>query len=118
MLKKASIAKFTAFCYIVQDMKAIVNFQGKNRTVQSGQRILVDRLAAEVGTKVEMPEVLLTIDGDKATVGTPHVADAKITATVLAHPRGEKIRVATYKRRKRTRKVIGHRSELTELQIA
>ena len=98
-------------------MKAIVNFQGKNRTVQVGQRLLVDRLPGEVGAQVEMPNVLLTIDGDKTVVGTPNISDAKVTATVLAHPRGGKIRVATYKRRKRTRRVIGHRSELTELQI-
>ncbi len=98
-------------------MQALIRFQGKQHLVKSGQRLVVDRVDAEVGAKVSGIEVALTQEGETVRVGAPTVGDAIVTATVLEHQRGPKLRISTYQKRKRTRRVMGHRQEQTVLQI-
>ncbi|MBV8194224.1 MAG: 50S ribosomal protein L21, partial [Candidatus Dormibacteraeota bacterium] len=97
-------------------MYAILKHGGHQYRVTAGDRLLVDRLSAEVGSKVTLEPVLL-VGGDAPAVGTATVDGARVVATVVAHRRGRKLRVFTYKPKKRHRRTLGYRSQLTELQI-
>jgi large subunit ribosomal protein L21 len=96
---------------------AIVETGGKQYRVKVGDRISVERLAVEGGGSITFDRVLL-IGGDGETrVGAPVVEGATVVANVDDHYRGEKIVVFKYKPKKRYRKRIGHRQELTHLTI-
>lgn len=96
---------------------AIIETGGKQYRVSVGDRISVERLPDDAGGEITIDRVLL-IGGDGATrVGTPVVTGATVTATVDDHFRGEKIVVFKYKPKKRYRRRIGHRQELTHLTI-
>jgi large subunit ribosomal protein L21 len=96
---------------------AIIETGGKQYRVKVGDRISVERLAVEGGGSITLDRVLL-VGGDGATrVGAPVVEGASVSASVDDHFRGEKIVVFKYKAKKRYRKRIGHRQELTHLTI-
>lgn len=96
---------------------AIIETGGKQYRVSVGDRISVERLAAEAGGDITIDRVLL-LGGDGATrIGMPVVEGATVTAHVDDHFRGEKIVVFKYKAKKRYRRRIGHRQELTRLTI-
>jgi large subunit ribosomal protein L21 len=98
-------------------MYAIVKHGGHQYRVSAGDRLLIDRITAEVGSTVTLESVLLLADGDHADVGNAAVADVTVTATVIAHRRGRKLRVFTFKPKKRRRRTLGYRSQLTELRV-
>jgi large subunit ribosomal protein L21 len=97
-------------------MYAILQHGGHQYRVTAGDRLLIDRLPAEVGSTVTLQPVLLVGDGDDTRVGAD-AAGAAVTATVVAHQRGHKIRVFSYKPKKRHRRTLGYRSQLTELRV-
>ena len=91
---------------------AIISLGGKQYRVQEGERLLVDRLRADEGATVE-PRVLL-VGGN----GTPDLAPSiTVTARVVGHELGEKIRIGKYRRRTGYKKHTGHRSRLTRIEI-
>jgi large subunit ribosomal protein L21 len=98
-------------------MYAILQHGGHQYRVASGDRILVDRIPVEVGSIVTLESVLLIGDGAETDVAKGSPVEASVTATVIAHRRGRKIRVFTYKPKKRHRRTLGYRSQLTELRI-
>jgi large subunit ribosomal protein L21 len=98
-------------------MYAILQHGGHQYRVASGDRILVDRIPVEVGSTVTLESVLLIGDGAESDVAKGSPLQASVTATVIAHRRGRKIRVFTYKPKKRHRRTLGYRSQLTELRI-
>lgn len=98
-------------------MYAILQHGGHQYRVAAGDRILVDRIPVEVGSTVTLESVLLLGDGAETDVAKGSPVEASVTATVIAHRRGRKIRVFTYKPKKRHRRTLGHRSQLTELLI-
>ncbi len=96
---------------------AVIQIAGKQYRVQEGESVETNRLAEEVGSTLTVSDVLLVVDGEKRTIGTPLVEGAKVTLKIADHHRGEKIRVATYKPKSRYRKVRGHRQELTTWEV-
>ena len=98
-------------------MYAIIRTGGKQYRVQSGEQVRVELLAAEVGASISLDEVLLVGAGDGVKVGAPLVSGAKVTATVLSHGRGDKVRIFKLRRRKHYQKTQGHRQSYTELRI-
>lgn len=98
-------------------MFASIRVSGKQYRVQAGSELLVDRLDAEEGAEFESVEVLMLSDGDSVQVGTPLVEGARVTATVVRHSKGKKIRVFKYKAKKNYRRRIGARAHLTLLRI-
>ncbi len=97
-------------------MKAVVKVGGKQYIVTEKETLLVDRLPD--GTKELTLDALLTIDGDKTTVGTPLVKGVKVSAKVVeAEVKGDKIRVIRYKAKKRVHKETGHRQKYSQIQI-
>jgi large subunit ribosomal protein L21 len=98
-------------------MYAIIATGGKQYRVAPGETVRVELLPAEVGSSVDINEVMLVADGDKIKIGAPYVAGGKVSATVKAHGRGEKVRIVKHRRRKHYHKETGHRQYFTELEI-
>lgn len=91
---------------------AIISVGGKQYRVQEGERVLVDRLATEEGKTVS-PVVLMT-GGDGKTDLSPTLT---VTARVVGHVKGEKVRIGKYKKRTGYKRHTGFRASLTELEI-
>ncbi len=98
-------------------MYAVVSTGGKQYKVAEGDLCRVEKLDAEEGAKVNLDKVLMIADGDNITIGSPFVKGGKVTATVKAHGRGEKIEIMKFRRRKHHQKRTGHRQYYTELEI-
>jgi large subunit ribosomal protein L21 len=98
-------------------MFAVVDIKGFQEKVTLGQKLRVPRMAEEAGAKVMFDRVLLLAKDTAVTVGTPTVTGASVEAKVLEHTRGDKIRIAKHRRRKRYRRVKGHRQDFTEIEI-
>ena len=97
-------------------MYAVIKTGGKQYKVAPGEKLKVEQLPADVGAAVVLDQVLMVGDGDSVRLGQPTVAGATVTATVLAHGRGEKLRIFKMRRRKHYQKHQGHRQGYTELQ--
>ncbi len=91
---------------------AIITLGGKQYRVREGERLLVDQLKTDEGKTFE-PRVLL-VGGDGKTDLSP---TATVTARVVGHQLGEKIRIGKYKKRTGYRKHNGYRSRLTQIEI-
>jgi large subunit ribosomal protein L21 len=98
-------------------MYAVIKTGGKQYRVAANQVIKIERLEGEVGSTITFPEVLM-VGGEVPVVGTPTVAGAAVTATVLEQTRGEKLIIFKKKRRKNYRRRNGHRQHLTVVRIA
>jgi large subunit ribosomal protein L21 len=98
-------------------MYAVIRSGGKQYRVESGAKLRVERLAADVGAAVSFGEVLLVGDGDAVKVGAPLVSGAQVKATVLAQGRDDKVRIFKLRRRKHYQKTQGHRQSYTEVRI-
>ncbi len=98
-------------------MFAVFTSGGKQHRVTEGEVIKTEMLKAEPGEEVVFDQVLLVADGDDVNVGKPYVEGGKVTAEVLRHDRGKKIRVLKFKRRKDYMRRQGHRQYFTELKI-
>ena len=98
-------------------MYAIVNINGVQTRVEPETEIQVARLAGEPGDRLTFDQVLLLADGDSIAVGQPYVKGASLTAELVEHFRGPKIRIFKYKRRHDYRKRRGYRDDLTRLRV-
>jgi len=96
---------------------AIVEDGGKQYKAVEGGSIEVDYFEAEAGEQVNLERVLLVVDGEAVSVGTPLVDGASVQATVVAQVKGPKIIVFRYKPKKRYRVKTGHRQKYTRLEI-
>jgi large subunit ribosomal protein L21 len=98
-------------------MIAIVNIAGQQFKCSSGQKLFVHRLDADRGAVINLDQVLMLINGDQTTVGTPVVQGAQVSAKVLDHVKGDKLIVYKKKKRKGYEKKNGHRQSFTQIQI-
>ncbi len=90
---------------------------GKQYRVAPNEVIKIERLDGEVGAEIVFPEVLM-LGGDSPVVGTPTVAGATVTGTVVEQAKGEKLIIFKKRRRKNYRRRNGHRQLLTVVRIA
>jgi large subunit ribosomal protein L21 len=97
---------------------AIFATGGQQFRAEEGVTIKVPLLAAEPGSKVTFDRVLLASDGKHIETGTPTVKGAKVTAEVVRHGKGKKIRIFRFARRTGYRRHAGHRQDFTEVKIA
>jgi len=98
-------------------MYAVIKTGGKQYKVAPGEQLKVESLTADVGATVSFEDVLMIADGDQFKVGSPHVAGGAVKAEVVAHGRGDKIRIVKHRRRKHYHKEQGHRQNFTEVKI-
>ncbi|MBI1968172.1 MAG: 50S ribosomal protein L21 [Gemmatimonadetes bacterium] len=97
---------------------AIFTTGGKQFRAEAGVTIKVPLLEAEPGSKVTFDHVLLASDGKHVHAGQPTVKGAKVTAEVVRHGLGKKIRIFRFARRTGYRRKAGHRQDYTEVKIA
>ncbi len=98
-------------------MYAVIKTGGKQYRVIAGERLKVEKLVADVGATVTLDQILMVSDGATTTIGSPIIAGATVSATVLSHGRGDKVMIFKFRRRKHYRKTQGHRQSYTEIQI-
>ncbi|CUS47318.1 MAG: LSU ribosomal protein L21 RplU [Idiomarinaceae bacterium HL-53] len=98
-------------------MYAVFQSGGKQHRVTEGQTVRLEKLEAATGDTVEFEQVLMLSDGEKVTIGAPFVSGGKVTAEVVDHGRGDKIKIVKFRRRKHSRKQMGHRQWFTEVKI-
>jgi len=99
-------------------MFAIVDIAGFQEKVEQGAKLQVPLHADQKeGAKLVFDKILLVADGDTVSVGAPYVAGFTVEAKVLGHGRGDKIRIVKAHRRKRYRRVKGHRQDYTSIEI-
>jgi large subunit ribosomal protein L21 len=100
-----------------RSVTAVVVSGGKQYRVAAGDRILVDRVAAEPGSELRLDRVLMVAGADGCEVGAPVVQGRVVNARVLSHPRGAKIDVLRYKPKKRVRVRRGARAGHSLLEV-
>jgi large subunit ribosomal protein L21 len=98
-------------------MYAIFETGGRQYWAGPEQVISVDRLDLEAGDTVEFDRILAVRENGDMRVGKPYVEGAKIVATVLRQGRERKIRVFTFRRKKSTKRLMGHRQDYTAVRI-
>jgi large subunit ribosomal protein L21 len=99
-------------------MKATIKTQGKQFIVSEGDVLVVDRFPkADVGSELEITEVLTAGEGSDLRVGQPFLDGAVVKATVIEHKRADKIIVFKKKKRKGYRRKQGHRQDQTVIKI-
>ena len=98
-------------------MYAIVEIGGEQFKVSKNDKIVAAKMPGEIGTAVDIENVLLLSSGKDYKVGTPYVEGVKVQAKILEHSKADKVIVFKKKRRKRYRVLKGHRQPQTTLQI-
>ena len=98
-------------------MYAVVKTGGKQYKVAPGEKLKIEQIPADVGAEVILDQVLMVGEGDSVRLGQPVVTGAAVKATVVAHGRGEKVKIFKMRRRKHYQKRQGHRQNYTELKI-
>jgi large subunit ribosomal protein L21 len=96
-------------------MYAIVKTGGKQYRVERGETLLVERLAADEGASVALEPILYR--SDDAVFDAAGLKKVKVTAKVVAHERGEKLRVFKFKPKRGYKRRTGHRQELTRIEV-
>ena len=98
-------------------MYAVIKTGGKQYRVAVGQKLKIEQIPADIGQEISLDQVLSVGEGDTLKIGIPFVDGAKVTATVLAQGRHDKIKVFKMRRRKGYRRTQGHRQNYTEIRI-
>ena len=98
-------------------MFAVIATGGKQHRVTEGETLRVEMLDAEPGQEVVFEKVLLVSDCERVAVGAPYVAGGRVTAEVVGHDRGKKIRIIKFRRRQGYMRTQGHRQWFTEVRI-
>ncbi len=98
-------------------MYAVIKTGGKQYKVAVGDKLKIELIPAEIGSKVTLSEVLLVANGENVVIGTPVVTGASVDTTVIQQGRHKKIRIFKMQRRKHYQRRQGHRQYYTEVQI-
>ena len=98
-------------------MQAVIKAGGKQYKVEKGDKLKIEKLDKEAGKSIKINDVLMIVDGEKVTVGTPIVKEAHVNAKIEGHGRGPKVKIVKFGRRKHHRKQMGHRQAYTEIKI-
>ncbi|MCB1668640.1 MAG: 50S ribosomal protein L21 [Porticoccaceae bacterium] len=98
-------------------MYAVIESGGKQHRVQEGEVLKLEKLEAATGESIDFDKVLLVADNGDVKVGAPYVDGGKVSAEVVSHGRGDKVRIIKFNRRKHHRKQMGHRQWFTEVKI-
>ena len=99
------------------ELYAIAETSGQQFWFEVDRYYDIDRLNAKEKDKITIEKVLLLKDKESITVGKPYVKDAKIELEVVSHKRDKKILVYKMRPKKKTRRKMGHRQELTRVMV-
>ncbi|MEY3013295.1 MAG: hypothetical protein RIT45_2030 [Pseudomonadota bacterium] len=96
---------------------AIIQCGGKQYRADPGAQLTVDRLPGERGESIVFDRVLFVRDGEAVRIGAPVVEGVSVKGTIVEQRRDKKIRIFKYRRRKKSRRTIGHRQPITRVRI-
>jgi large subunit ribosomal protein L21 len=99
----------------LSDPYAIIKTGGKQYRVAAGDELLVERLAGDEGASIELEPLLFAGSGDPKF--GKDLGKAMVTATIVGHERGPKIRVFKFKPKRGYKRTQGHRQELTLIRV-
>ena len=99
------------------ELYAIAETSGQQFWFEVDRYYDIDRLNAKVKDKITLEKVLVLKDKESITIGKPYVKDAKIELEVVSHKRDKKILVYKMRPKKKTRRKMGHRQELTRVMV-
>ena len=99
------------------ELYAIAETSGQQFWFEENKYYDIDRLNAKEKDKITLEKVLLLKDKNSITIGKPYIKDAKIELEVVAHRRDKKILVYKMRPKKKTRRKMGHRQELTRVMV-
>ncbi len=98
-------------------MYAVIESGGKQHKVKPGEILHLEKLDIAEGETIKFDKVMMIGEGDKLEIGMPYVKGGKVTAEVLSHGRGDKVKVIKMRRRKHYRRQAGHRQHFTKVEI-
>ena len=98
-------------------MYAVIATGGKQYKVSKGETLRVEKIDGDEGSDIKIDQVLMVADGDKVSVGTPVLYKASVTARIKAQGRGDKVEIVKFRRRKHSRRQMGHRQSYTEIEV-
>ncbi|MEK7514638.1 MAG: 50S ribosomal protein L21 [Patescibacteria group bacterium] len=98
---------------------AVIQTGGKQYPVKVGDTLEIEKMEGvfKAGDPIIFDKVLLIDDGKGTTVGTPHIAGAKVEASFEKAARHAKLVVLRYKAKSRYKKVRGHRQPYFKVKI-
>ena len=99
------------------ELYAIAETSGQQFWFEVDRYYDIDRLNAKEKDKITLEKVLVLKDKESITIGKPYVKDAKIELEVVSHKRDKKILVYKMRPKKKTRRKMGHRQELTRVMV-
>ena len=99
------------------ELYAIAETSGQQIWFEENKYYDIDRLNAKEKDKITLEKVLLLKDKNSITIGKPYIKDAKIELEVVSHRRDKKILVYKMRPKKKTRRKMGHRQELTRVMV-
>ena len=103
--------------YESNELYAIAETSGQQFWFEVNRYYDIDRLKAKEKDKITLEKVLLLKDKNSITIGKPYIKDAKIELEVVSHKRDKKILVYKMRPKKKTRRKMGHRQELTRVMV-
>jgi large subunit ribosomal protein L21 len=98
-------------------MYAIIDDSGQQFRVQEGDEIEIDIREGEPGSSIQFDKVVLVGGGEQTLIGKPHVTGASVTGEVLEAIKGPKLEIYKYRRRKKSRRHVGHRQKFLSVKI-
>jgi large subunit ribosomal protein L21 len=98
-------------------MYAIINLGGRQYKLEKDREFLTNRLSGKESSVVKFKDVLFAKEKNTYHVGTPFIKNAFVSCEILSHPRAKKVIAFKYKRRKSSKRVVGHRQDLTRLKV-
>ncbi len=101
----------------INELYAIAETSGQQFWFEVNRYYDIDRLNVKEKDKITLEKVLLLKDKNSITIGKPYVKDAKIELEVVSHRRDKKIIVYKMRPKKKTRRKMGHRQELTRVMV-
>jgi len=99
------------------ELYAIAETSGQQFWFEVDRSYDIDRLNAKEKEKITLDKVLVLKDKESITIGKPYVKDAKIELEVVSHKRDKKILEYKMRPKKKTRRKMGHRQELTRVMV-
>ena len=99
------------------ELYAIAETSGQQFWFEVNKYYDIDRLNAKEKDKITLEKVLLLKDKNSISIGKPYIKDAKIELEVVSHKRDKKIIVYKMRPKKKTRRKMGHRQELTRVMV-
>jgi large subunit ribosomal protein L21 len=98
-------------------MYAVFESGGKQHRVAEGDVLRLELIESEAGQTLDFDKVLLVKSDKDLKIGAPYVEGGKVSAEVVTHGRAAKVKIVKFRRRKHSRKQMGHRQWYTEVKI-